>query len=289
LKILNLSTTALIDGETAMGLLSGKRGIVMGIANERSIATGVSRVLHREGAELGFSYLPDSGERKRNEARVRDVTKDMNPRLVAPCDVAQDSDINEFFSIVQKEMGPIDFVIHSIAFAPTDDLKVPTYQASRSGFALAMDVSVYSFLAVARFAAPIMKQDGSGSLCAMTYFGGEKVMPGYNMMGVCKAALDSSVRYAASELGEHKIRVNAISAGPVKTLAASAVGDFKKMLGLYQQSAPLHANITADDVGSATAFLVSDYGRMTTGEILHVDGGYHIMGMAQYKEQGAEG
>lgn len=271
-----------------MGLLTGKRGIIMGIANERSIATGVARILHKEGAELGFSYLPDTGERKRNEARVRDVTKDLNPLLVAPCDVGQDADINAFFSVVQKEMGTIDFVIHSIAFAPTDDIKVPTHQASRAGFAQAMDISVYSFLAVARFAAPIMKQDGSGSICAMTYFGGEKVMPGYNLMGVCKAALDASVRYAAAELGEQKIRVNAISAGPVKTLAASAVGDFKKMLGLYQQSAPLRANITAEDVGASTAYLVSDYGRMTTGEILHVDGGYHIMGMTQYREN-AEG
>ncbi len=263
-----------------MGLLTGKRGIIMGIANERSIATSVARLMHKEGAQLGFSYLPDVGDRNRNEQRVRDVTKDLNPSLIESCNVAEDSDIQRFFAIVQEQMGEIDFVIHSIAFAPTDDLKCPTYQASRAGFLTAMDISVYSFLAVARYAAPIMKQDGTGSMTAMTYFGGEKVMPGYNLMGVAKAALDTSVRYAAYELGEKKIRVNAISAGPVKTLAASAVGDFKKMLTLYETSSPLRSNITAEDVGAAAAFLSSDYGKMTTGEILHVDGGYHIMGVS---------
>lgn len=263
-----------------MGLLTGKRGIIMGVANERSIATAVARLMHKEGAELGFSYLPDAGERNRNEQRVRDVTKDLSPKLIESCDVGQDADIQRFFALVQETMGTIDFVIHSIAFAPTDDLKCHTYQASRSGFASAMDISVYSFLAVARYAAPIMSQDGSGSICAMTYLGGEKVMPGYNLMGVAKAALDAAVKYTAFELGEHKIRVNAISAGPVKTLAASAVGDFKSMLTLYETSSPLRSNITAEDVGAAAAFLSSDYGRMTTGEILHVDGGYHVMGVS---------
>jgi enoyl-[acyl-carrier protein] reductase I len=265
-----------------MGLLEGKRGVIMGIANERSIATGVARTLHREGAGLAFSFLPDSGERKRNESRVRQVTDDLHPLVVAPCDVARDGDVQAFFQQVHEIMGPIDFVVHSIAYAPTEDLKLPTYQASRQGFAQAMDISVYSLLSVAQAAAPYMTR--GGALCAMTYFGGEKVMPGYNLMGVCKAALDTAVRYAAAELGVQKIRVNAISAGPVKTLAASAVGDFKKMLGLYQQTSPLRSNITAEDVGAATAFLVSDYGRMTTGEILHVDGGYHIMGVSQYEE-----
>lgn len=267
-----------------MGLLKGKRGVIMGVANERSIATAVARLMHKEGAELGFSYLPDAGERNRNEQRVREVTKDLNPLIVASCDVSQDSEIQAFFAQVQEAMGQIDFVIHSIAFAPTEDLKCPTYQASRNGFASAMDISVYSFLAVARYAAPIMSHYGTGSIAAMTYFGGEKVMPGYNLMGVAKAALDASVRYTSYELGALKIRVNAISAGPVKTLAASAVGDFKKMLGLYENSSPLRSNITADDVGAAAAFLASDYGRMTTGEILHVDAGYHAMGVTQYAD-----
>ncbi len=262
-----------------MGLLEGKRGVVMGIANERSIATGVARALHREGAQLAISYLPDTGERKRNEARVRQVTDVMHPLFLDACDVALDTSIEEFFQAAAAALGQIDFVVHSIAYAPTEDLKVPTIHASRAGFLQAMDISVYSFLAIARAAAPHMKN--GGSICAMTYYGGEKVMPGYNMMGICKAALDTSVRYAASELGGQKIRVNAISAGPVKTLAASAVGDFKKMLGLYEGTSPLRTNITADDVGAAACFLLSDYGRMTTGEILHVDGGYHIMGITE--------
>lgn len=262
-----------------MGLLAGKKGLVMGVANERSIATAVARSLHKEGAALAFSYLPDTGERKRNESRVRQVTEDLAPLLIAPCDVSNDEDIDRFFALLREQIGQIDFVIHSIAFAPSDDLKVPTYLASRQGFAQAMDISVYSFLAVARAASPHMAE--GGSFCAMTYFGGEKVMPGYNLMGLCKAALDTAVRYTASELGPRRIRVNAISAGPVKTLAASAVGDFKKTLSIYQQSSPLRSNITADDVGAAACFLVSDYARMTTGEVLHVDAGYHVMGVTQ--------
>lgn len=268
-----------------MGLLAGKRGIIMGVANERSIATAVARSLHKEGAELGFSYLPDAGERKRNEARVRQVTDDLHPTLVASCDVADDADIEAFFAQANKLMGPIDFVVHSIAYAPTEDLKCLTYMASRKGFATAMDISCYSLLAVARAARPYMLH--GGAICAMTYFGGEKVMPGYNMMGVCKAALDAAVRYSAAELGADRIRVNAISAGPIKTLASSAVGDFKKVLGLYEQISPLKANVSAEDVGSAAAFLLSDYGRMTTGEILHVDAGYHVMGASHGTELGS--
>lgn len=265
-----------------MELLKGKKGVIMGIANERSIATAVARCLHKEGASLAFSYLPDTGERKRNEARIKQVTEDLQPVCIAPCDVSSDASIEEFFKQLREVMGKIDFIVHSIAYAPSDDLKLPTYQSSRAGFAQAMDISVYSLLAVCRYGAEHM--NAGGSIVAMTYFGGEKVMPGYNLMGVCKSALDTSVRYAAAELGSLGIRVNAISAGPVKTLAASAVGDFKKMLGLYQQSSPLRANITADDVGAASAFLLSDYSKMTTGEILHVDAGYHVMGVTQYQE-----
>ncbi len=265
-----------------MGILAAKKGVIMGVANERSIATAVARTLFKEGATLAFSYLPDTGERNRNESRVRSVTESLEPRLIAPCDVTSDADIERFFQEVQDKMGPLDFLVHSIAFAPTEDLKLPTHCASRLGFAQAMDVSVYSFLAVARAAARYMPE--GGSICAMTYYGGEKVMPGYNLMGVCKAALDAAVRYTASELGPQRIRVNAISAGPIKTLASSAVGDFKKTLGLYQQTAPLKSNVTADDVGAASAFLLSDYARMTTGEILHVDAGFHVMGVTQEAE-----
>ena len=213
-----------------MGLLEGKKGIIMGVANDRSIASSIAKILHREGAELGFSYLPDTGERERNKQRLLQVTDGMSPKIVVPCDVTNDKDISDFFSEVKKEMGSIDFLVHSIAFAPTADLKLNTVECSREGFTNAMDISVYSFLATSNAASELMV-DG-GSICAMTYYGGEKVMPGYNLMGLCKSALDTSVMYAANELGPKNIRVNAISAGPIKTLAASAVGDFKNMLGM---------------------------------------------------------
>ncbi|SMF55642.1 enoyl-ACP reductase FabI [Pseudobacteriovorax antillogorgiicola] len=259
-----------------MGLLEGKRGIIMGIANDRSIASSIAKVLHSEGAKLGFSYLPDTGERERNKQRLLQVTDGLDPQVVCPCDVTKDDDIKAFFQDVKEKMGTIDFLIHSIAFAPTADLKLNTIECSREGFANAMDVSVYSFLATSRAAADLMV-DG-GSICAMTYYGGEKVMPGYNLMGLCKSALDTSVKYAAYELGSRNIRVNAISAGPIKTLAASAVGDFKSMLGMYESVSPLGRNVDGGDVGHGTTFLVSDLSRMITGEIMHIDAGFNIMG-----------
>lgn len=259
-----------------MGIMQGKKGIIMGIANDRSIATAVARRLHQEGAVLGFSFLPDTGERKRNEERIRQVTEGMNPALLHPCDVSSDAHVADFFTAVQEKMGAIDFIVHSIAFAPTEDIKKQTIDVSRAGFAQAMDISVYSFLNVCRHAADAMP-DG-GAICGMTYYGGEKVMPGYNLMGVCKAALDAAIRYAAYELGGHAIRVNGISAGPVRTLAASAVGDFKKMLNLYQDVSPLRRNIEGEDVAQACSYLLSDMSKMVTGEILHVDAGFNIMG-----------
>ncbi|MFW7381683.1 MAG: enoyl-ACP reductase FabI [Oligoflexus sp.] len=259
-----------------MGLMKGKKGIVMGIANDRSIATAVARRLYQEGAELGFSFLPDTGERKRNEERLRQVTDGLKPTLIHPCDVASDAHVADFFAAVQEKMGPIDFVVHSIAFAPTDDIKKRTIDVSREGFAQAMDISVYSFLNVCRQAATNMPE--GGSICGMTYYGGEKVMPGYNLMGVCKAALDAAIKYAAFELGNDFIRVNGISAGPVRTLAASAVGDFKKMLNMYQDVSPLRRNIEGEDVAQACTYLLSDMSKMVTGEILHVDAGFNIMG-----------
>jgi len=259
-----------------MGIMEGKKGIIMGIANDRSIATAVARRLHQEGAELGFSYLPDTGERKRNEERLRQVTGSLNPLMLHPCDVASDSHIADFFAAAREQMGSIDFVVHSIAFAPTEDIKKRTIDVSRDGFAQAMDISVYSFLNVCRQAAATMPE--GGSICGMTYYGGEKVMPGYNLMGICKAALDAAIRYAAFDLGSEAIRVNGISAGPVRTLAASAVGDFKKMLGLYQDVSPLRRNIEGEDVAQACTYLLSDMSKMVTGEILHVDAGFNIMG-----------
>ncbi len=259
-----------------MGLLNGKTGIVMGVANDRSIAASVARDLHTQGAQLAFSHLPDQGERKRNEERLRQITKDLNPTLIYPCNVEDDAQIADFFSMIEQQVGRVDFIVHSIAFAPTEDIKRATIECSREGFLQAMSISVYSFLKICQHAMKLMN-DG-GAICTMSYYGGEKVMPGYNMMGLCKAALDHAVRYAAYELGEREIRVNAISAGPIRTLASSAVGDFKKSMQLYESVAPMRQNVSADDVAQACTYLLSDMARMITGEILHVDGGFNIMG-----------
>ncbi len=259
-----------------MGMFEGKVGIVMGVANNHSIAWAVSEELAKEGAQMGFSHLPDTNERKRNEKRVRTITESLEPRLIAPCDVQSDEDIVRFFEEVKEVYGKIDFLVHSIAFAPIDDLKCDTIDCSREGFKTAMDISCYSLIAVAREAAKLMN-DG-GSIIAMTYFGGEKVVKGYNMMGICKAALDSTVKYLASDLGEKNIRVNAVSAGPLRTLASSAVGEFAKMMKLYQSASPLGRNLEAKEVGQSSVFLLSHMSSAITGEILHVDCGYNIMG-----------
>lgn len=259
-----------------MTLMKDKKGVIMGVANDRSIAAAIARTLHQQGAELAFSHLPDTGDRKRNEERLRQITKDMNPALIYPCNVEDDSQIADFFSTVEETLGEVDFIVHSIAFAPTDDIKGATIDCSREGFLQAMSVSVYSFLNVCQHARNLMPE--GGSICTMSYFGGERVMPGYNMMGLCKAALDHAVRYAAYELGQQEIRVNAVSAGPIRTLASSAVGDFKKSMQLYETVAPMRQNVSSDDVAQACTYLLSDMAKMVTGEILHVDGGFNIMG-----------
>jgi len=263
-----------------MGLFTGKKGIVMGVANEYSIAAGVARVLHAEGATLGFNHLPDKDDRGRMAKRAQRVAEPLGVSFVRPCDVTVDGDITEFFAEVKQEFGTIDFLVHSIAYAPLEDLRGPTADCSRDGFKLAMDISVYSFIAVAREAARLMP-DG-GAMVTMSYFGGEKVVGGYNLMGVCKAALDASMRYMAYDFGPRNIRVNAVSAGPIKTLAAAGVGDFSQMLGLNAAVAPMGRNVTTEEVGKTTAFLLSDLASATTGELLHVDCGYSIMGSPGY-------
>ncbi len=259
-----------------MGLFSGKRGIIMGIANEFSIASGVAEFLKKEGAEIGFSHLPDKEDGPAKMLRrVMRVAEPLDVKFVKPCDVTSDKDIARFFEEVGKEYGKIDFLVHSIAFAPVEDIRCATIDASREGFKIAMDISVYSFIAVAREAAKLMGP--GGSMVTMTYYGGERVVSGYNLMGVCKSALDSATKYLAYDLGAKGIRVNAVSAGPVKTLAASAVGDFSQMLNLYETTSPMKRNITAEEVGRSTGFLLSDLASATTGEILHVDCGFHVM------------
>lgn len=255
-----------------MGWFSGKTGLVLGVANDYSIAWAISQKLLAEGAELGYTHLP--GEKM--ERRVRRVVDPTGPKLVTPCDVQNDEDVARAFAAAKETYGKLDFVLHSIAFAPLEDIKRPYVNASRDGFKLAMDVSVYSLVSVARAAAEVMT-DG-GSILTLTYLGGERVVSGYNLMGVCKAALDASVKYLAYDLGPRKIRVNGLSAGPVKTLAASAVGDADKLAGLYEAVSPLGRNITREEVGSTGMFLLSDLASGITGEILHVDAGYNIMG-----------
>ena len=255
-----------------MGLFSGKKGLVLGVANDYSIAWAISRQLLDEGAEIGFTHLP--GEKM--ERRLRKLTDPINARLVTPCDVAKDEDVARVFDEARATYGTLDFVLHSIAFAPLEDLKKPFVMSSRAGFLTAMDISVYSLAIVARHAAELMP-DG-GAIATLTYFGGERVVSGYNLMGVCKAALDASVRYLAYDLGPKKIRVNALSAGPVKTLAASAVGEADKLAGLYEAVSPLGRNIEREEVGKAGMFLLSDLASGITGEVLHVDCGYNVMG-----------
>jgi enoyl-[acyl-carrier protein] reductase I len=255
-----------------MGLFSGKKGLVLGVANDFSIAWAITKQLLNEGAELGFTHLPGD----KMERRVRKLAEPLGAKLITPCDVQKDDDLVRVFSQARETYGTLDFVLHSIAFAPVDDLKCAFVDASREGFKTAMDISVYSLAIVARHAVPLMP--AGGGILTLTYFGGERVVPGYNLMGVCKAALDAAVKYLAYDLGPKKIRVNAVSAGPVKTLAASAVGDFDRLAGLYELSAPMDRNIDREEVGAAGMFLLSDAASGITGEVLHVDCGYNIMG-----------
>lgn len=255
-----------------MGLFSGKKGMVLGVANDFSIAWAVTRKLLDEGAEVGFTHLPGD----KMERRVRKLAEPIGAKLITPCDVQKDEDIARVFEQAGETYGELDFVLHSIAFAPLEDLKCAFVDTSRDGFKTAMEISAYSLAAVSRYASKVMPN--GGSILTLTYYGGEKVVPGYNMMGVCKAALDASVKYLAYDLGPKNIRVNAVSAGPVKTLAASAVGDFDDLSGLYDAVSPMQRNITRDEVGASGMFLLSDLASGITGEILHVDCGYNVMG-----------
>ncbi len=255
-----------------MGLFSGKTGLVLGVANEYSIAWSISEKLLAEGATLGFTHLPGD----KMERRVRRLADPAGAKFLTPCDVRNDADIQRTMTDAHQAMGPLDFVVHSIAFAPVEDLQCPFVQSSRAGFSTAMDISVYSLAAVSRAASAVMPN--GGSILTLTYFGGERVVTGYNLMGVCKAALEMSVRYLAYDLGPKNIRVNGLSAGPVKTLAASAVADSDKLAGLYKLVAPLGRNVEREEVGGAGMFLLSHLSSGITGEIMHVDCGYNVMG-----------
>lgn len=254
-----------------MGLMSGKRGMIFGVANELSIAWGIAQQLRAEGATLGFTYLNEALEK-----RVRPLAESLDAELILPCDVASDEDVDAVFAEAGKKWGEIDFVIHAVAFANREDLKHSFSQTSRAGFHLAMDISAYSLVAMARGAAPLMKN--GGSIVALTYLGASRVIPNYNVMGVAKAALEASVRYLAAELGGKGIRVNAISAGPIKTLAASGIANFREKLKLMDERAPLRRCISQDEVGKSALYLLSDLASGVTGEIHFVDAGYNIQG-----------
>jgi enoyl-[acyl-carrier protein] reductase I len=260
-----------------MGLFTGKKGLVFGIANDHSIAWAITEKLHAEGAEMGFTHLPDKDPaRARMEHRVRKLVEPLGAKLITPCDVQKDEDIDRVFAQARDIYGKLDFVLHSVAYAPIEDLKGQTVNCSRAGFATSMDISVYSLLAIARRAKEALNR--GGSILTLTYLGGEKVIPGYNIMGVCKAALESLVTYLAHELGPAGFRVNGLSAGPIKTLSSSAVGDFDVMLKLYDAMSPLRRNVSVEEVGKSGLYLLSDLASGVTGEVLHVDSGYHIMG-----------
>jgi enoyl-[acyl-carrier protein] reductase I len=256
-----------------MGLFAGKKGMVLGVANDFSIAWAITQKLLVEGAEVGFTHLPGD----KMERRVRKLAEPAGAKVITPCNVQSDEDVARVFDLAKETYGALDFVLHSIAFAPIEDLKVPFVDASREGFKIAMDISVFSLAVVARHAARVLSE--GGSILTLTYLGGEKVIPGYNLMGVCKAALDAAVKYLAYDLGPKKIRVNAVSAGPVRTLAARSIAGFPTMESIVEERAPLHRHIDADDVGGAAAYLLSDAARNVTGTTLYVDSGFHAMGM----------
>ncbi|HWP43464.1 MAG TPA: enoyl-ACP reductase [Blastocatellia bacterium] len=254
-------------------LLNGKTGIVFGVANKRSLAWAIARRAAEEGARIALTY---QGERL--EENARELASTLKEPLVLPCDVTKDEQIEEVFARVKEGFGSLDFVVHGIAYALREELEGEYVNTSREGYRIAQEVSVYSLTAIARHAAPLMEGRG-GSIVTLTYLGGERVIPHYNVMGVAKAALDMSVRYLASDLGPRGIRVNALSAGPVKTLASAGISGFSKILDHMRNHAPLRRNVDQSEVADAALFLLSDLSRGVTGELLHVDSGYHIMGM----------
>jgi enoyl-[acyl-carrier protein] reductase I len=253
-------------------LMAGKRGLVMGVANDRSIAWGIAQAVAAQGAEMAFTYQGEALVK-----RVLPLAKSLNCDFVVPCDVTDDDSIDAVFAEIGKRWGKMDFLVHAIAFSDKEELKGKYLATSRANFALTLDVSCYSFTAVCQRAAKLMT-DG-GSMITLTYYGAERVMPHYNVMGVAKAALEASVRYLAADLGSQSIRVNAISAGPIKTLAASGIGDFRYILRWNELNSPMKRNVTTEQVGGAGLYLLSDLSAGVTGEVHHVDSGYHVVGM----------
>ena len=257
-----------------MSQLEGKTGLIVGVANKRSIAWAIAQAASAAGARLAVTY---QGERL--EENVRELSANLRDPLILPCDVADDGQIAAVFEAIDREFGGLDFVVHGAAFAPREELSAPFVQTSREGFRQSLDISAYSLIALSRAAMPLMERRGGGSILTLTYLGSDRVFQNYNVMGVAKAALESTVRYLAADLGPKSIRVNAISAGPIKTLAASGVSGFSSILQIYRDRAPLRRTVDTAEVADAAIFLLGPAGRAVTAEVLMVDGGYHATGM----------
>lgn len=256
-----------------MGLLDGKKGLILGLANDHSIAWGIAQAMHREGAELGFNYVGETLEK-----RVRPLAESLDAKLIEPCDVTSDEQIAALMQRTRETFGQIDFVVHAVAFAKKEELNGLYMSTTRAGFLLAMEVSAYSLTAVVKAADAIDLFAPNASILTLTYHGGRKVMANYNVMGVAKAALEASVYYLADDLGPRGIRVNAISAGPIRTLAASGISGFRALHKAFAEVAPLRRNVTIEDVGNAAVFLTSDLAGSITGEVMYVDAGFNVMG-----------
>ena len=260
-----------------MKLLEGKKALIFGLANKNSIAWGITEAFHQHGAEIGISYgIPQL------ERRVMPLAESVGAKFVTKCDVAADEEIEETFKTAVSHFGTLDILVHSVAYAPSSELEGRFVNTSREGFRVALDISAYSLIALARAAAPLMTN--GGSIISMTYYGSEKVVPHYNVMGVAKAALEANTRYLAADLGPQNIRVNAISAGPIKTLAAAGIAGFRKMLSYVEPRAPLRRNVDQNEVGQTALWLCSDLSSGVTGEVVYVDAGYHILGMPEPPE-----
>jgi len=257
-----------------MGLLDGKTALIFGVANKRSIAWGITKAFHEQGAQIGLSYAGEVLEK-----RVLPLAESINCTFVEPCDVSDDAQIQQVADRAKDKFGEIDILVHSIGFANRDELQGPYYDTTREGFHLAMDISVYSFTALAKAFQPLLRP--GGALLTLTYYGSEKVSPHYNVMGVAKAALEASMRYLAYDFGPQGIRVNAISAGPIRTLAAAGVSGFKTMYSKFAEVAPLRQNITIEDIGNTAVYLCSHMAAKTTGEVIFVDSGYNILGITE--------
>jgi enoyl-[acyl-carrier protein] reductase I len=269
---LKTDTSATFPLEDPMGLLDGKKALIFGVANDHSIAWGIAKALHDQGATLGFSSVESLIEK-----RVRPLAESIGSSFVEPCDVQSDDDIQRVMAKWESEQGQIDVLVHALAFAKREDLDGTFVDTSRDGFALALDVSAYSLVGLVREARPLLR--AGSSVLTLSYYGAEKVVSHYNVMGVAKAALEASVRYLAADLGPEGVRVNAISAGPVRTLAAAGIAGFKRMYGSFAEVAPLRSNITIEDVGKTAVWLASDLSSAVTGEVIYVDGGFSILGV----------